>query len=81
MPKGEPTRRDPPRSQAQQRAPRARSLRGIALHADLLAEGLAIAGAVAIADEHLLAVRVLCHKLVPSWLHGFAVATPASTRS
>lgn len=58
-----------------------RILRGIALHADLLAEGLALRGAVAIANQHLLAVLVLRHKLVPCWLHGFAVASPAGRRS
>ena len=56
-------------------------LRGVTLHAHLLAERLSAGGAVGIADQHLLAVLELRHKLVPCWLHGFAVASPARRRS
>jgi len=55
-------------------------LRGVTLHAHLLAERLSAGGAVGIADQHLLAVLELRHKLVPCWLHGFAVASPARRR-
>jgi len=49
---------------------------GVSLHTHLLAQRLTINRAVTVSDEHILVALVFRHKLVPCWLHGFAVASP-----
>ena len=52
------------------------NLRRVTLHAHLLAERLSVGSAISIADQNVLGVLELRHKLVPCWLHGFAVTSP-----